>query len=188
MKEKEKQLVQMYRDRLLTWFRYVLLLPFKPKPNQLYHLFICSNYETGIVRTKTDYARQTGNTPYLPDKELAIRNFYHEHSLAEDSIQFWVLWRLIKYHENGVCDVKCRDFANYDEYLINDALQWLFQNNYLVILDVKNPQWSQVWPRYRLNWMTVETKLKIRQPKPLEPLSEQSSLFDYFKSNTEGSG
>ena len=49
------------RKNLQKWFRYVIALPFKPKKIQLYHLIICSNYETGIRETKIDYSQRMWN-------------------------------------------------------------------------------------------------------------------------------
>ncbi|MGI0016873.1 MAG: three-Cys-motif partner protein TcmP, partial [Nitrososphaera sp.] len=64
--ERIRRLVELYRDRLHTWFRYVLPLPFDPKTGQTYHLFMCSNYEDGVEITKGFYADYTGNDQYSP--------------------------------------------------------------------------------------------------------------------------
>jgi len=46
IKIRETTFIELYKKRLCEWFRYVLPLPFKPKTDQLFHLILCSNYET----------------------------------------------------------------------------------------------------------------------------------------------
>ena len=58
VKEKMKVLVDLYRKKLHKWFRYVLPLPFEPKESQTYHLFMCSNYESGVTITKDFYTTE----------------------------------------------------------------------------------------------------------------------------------
>ena len=62
MEERQKQFITFYRFSLHKWFRYVLPLPFTPKENQLFHLILCSNYETGVKVTKDFYDTVTGES------------------------------------------------------------------------------------------------------------------------------
>ena len=106
-----RRLVGLYRDRLHTWFRYVLPLPFEPKTGQTYHLFMCSNYEDGVDITKGYYAEYTRNDQYSPDNDSAYKKFVQAHPGQErpgnsKSVEWKILWRIIKYHEEGLCDTR----------------------------------------------------------------------------------
>ncbi|MHA1305617.1 MAG: three-Cys-motif partner protein TcmP, partial [Candidatus Heimdallarchaeaceae archaeon] len=69
VEERQERMVSIYRYRLNKWFRFVLPLPFSPKENQLYHLFLCSNYEAGVNATKNFYAKKTNNPKYQPNNQ-----------------------------------------------------------------------------------------------------------------------
>ncbi len=49
---RQDRFIDEYRKRLMKWFRWVLPLPFIPKPRQLYHLVFCSNFEDGVKVTR----------------------------------------------------------------------------------------------------------------------------------------
>lgn len=58
--EREERFIELYRDRLHKWFRYVLPMPFNPKKNQIFHLILCSNFEVGVKATRKFYSRHNG--------------------------------------------------------------------------------------------------------------------------------
>ena len=114
---REKSLLSLYKFRLHKWFRYVLPLPFAPKENQLFHLILCSNYEAGVKVTKDFYDTMTGNPSYLPGREPSQRAyacFKKNHPEITQlggnkrPLEWRLLWNTIKYHEEGICDRKCR--------------------------------------------------------------------------------
>lgn len=177
--EKEQLMVYLYCINLFNWFRYVLPLPFKPKKDQLYHLFFCSNYEAGINITKRYYQEKTGNDPYAPENKVAFSNFKKLHPEVFKGIKHprrplpWkTLWKIIKSHEFGICDPMCRDFiAEESDFDIRvNTLEWLEKNEYLSTLKVTNPLWDESFQRYILNWDNVTKNLEIEPPRRLEPI------------------
>ena len=180
--ERERDMVYLYCIKMFNWFRYVLPLPFRPKKDQLYHLFFCSNYEAGINITKGYYQDRTGNPRYSPSNKDAYANFKRLHAEVFKGIRHprkpleWkTLWKIIKRHEFGICDPMCSDFQG-DEPDIAvriDVLEWLESNGYLTILPITNPIWEEVYQRYILNWDVVTENLSIDRPMrlvPIEPL------------------
>lgn len=178
---KEEILVQLYKTRLYKWFRYVLPMPFNPKKNQLFHLILCSNYEAGIVATRSSYTSRTLNPPYRPDNKIAFDNFVKLHPETLDHVgrrkrplEWLLLWKLIKNHESGICDCYCKDFQENEQNveLIELALKWLLNNGYLMHLDIENA-WQFPMDRYQLNWKTVRNNLGVDPPQDLKPLSPE---------------
>lgn len=184
VQDKQKILVELYKTRLYKWFRYVLPMPFTPKENQLFHLILCSNYEIGIKVTKDFYDSITGNPSYLPGKEFSEQAYMrfkkaHPEITARlrrnrRPVEWRILWKTIKYHEGGVCDYLCRDFAEVEsnKAIINSSLKWLHKNNYLELLNIENA-WGCSINRYRLNWNTVKKVLDIDPPPELRPISPE---------------
>ena len=179
--EKENILVEIYRDRLCKWFRYVLPLPFNPKPQQIFHLIFCSNFEIGIRRTKEFYVFITGNPKYKPNNRNALDNFRKLHSNIFSSLprntrplQWLILWKIITQHEGGICDCQCRDFEGIGEGTtaekIQGALDWLANEGYLEPANIKNP-WNSSINQYKLNWKVVPDKLGVEPPPRLKPIS-----------------
>jgi len=185
--QRENRLVNLYKLALHSWFRYVLPLPFRPKKEQIYHLFFCSNYETGIRATRSFYTKKTLNPrPTLSNAE-AYEKFQLQHpetarALAPPSkpLEFRILWKVIKEHEEGYCDVLCQDLMKEDQSFgrRRNALDWLQEKGYLEPVHYDNV-WGKHPPRYLLNWRLVEQKLGVSAPPPLTPLpptSEQRKL------------
>lgn len=176
---KENILLDLYKKRLSRWFRYILPMPFNPKENQLFHLILCSNYEAGVNRTKNAYASKTLNPLYKPDNNRAYRNFIHLHpetarylSGQRKPLVWKILWKVIKNHEDGVCDYLCKDFTKVDpdSRNIQHALEWLRLKGYLEYFEVEDA-WGSSLPRYRSNWDFVKRKLRVQAPQKLIPLS-----------------
>lgn len=177
--EREDRLIELYRDRLHKWFRYVLPMPFNPKRNQIFHLILCSNFETGVRATRNFYCDITGNPGYTPDNKRAFNEFKAHHpetfrglSGNRRPIQWRMLWCIITEHEEGICDYMCRDFEGIeqDEAIRQAALEWLKSKGYLIRQNSTNA-WQLPIQQYRLNWTTIEDKLGIDPPTPFEPLS-----------------
>ncbi len=194
--EKMDILVNLYKKNLHTWFRYVLPFPFKPKSEQMYHLFMCSNYEEGITITKKFYAKYTKNPPYAPNYDKAFLNFRKVHEIPyfrkNTKPLIWkLLWRIIKDHEEGICDVNCVDIKKleYDYLTRKGALEWLFENNYLEKIHQHTP-WKSKPDLFKLNWKTVKLNLDVDPPQQLQPLEKityepepklpKSTLDDFF--------
>jgi hypothetical protein len=183
MENRQKQLVTFYRFRLHRWFRYVLPLPFRPKEKQLFHLILSSNYEAGVKVTKDFYDTMTGNPLYLPGiapSQKAYSCFQKNHPELiinlgrKRPVEWKILWRTIKYHEEGICDYGCRDFQDIeqDTQLVKTAIEWLYEKDYLKELPELSAWGGQI-KQYRLNWRTVKKSLNIDPPAELKPVTSE---------------
>jgi len=177
--ERENRLIEIYRNRLHKWFRYVLPMPFNPKTNQIFHLILCSNFETGVRATRNFYCDITGNTKYAPDNKRAYLEFKKQHpeifqglSGNRKPIQWRMLWCTITQHEEGICDYLCSDYNNIepDDNKKQESLEWLESKEYLESYDADNA-WGLSIKQYKLNWPKIKDRLAIDSPLPLEPLS-----------------
>lgn len=179
IEEREHRLIQLYMYTLHKWFRYILPLPFKPRESQVFHIILCSNFEAGVRATKDFYCLKTGNPKYAPDNEQVLTTFRKLHPELWKGIkgnrlplQWKMLWRTIKDHEQGVCDAFCRDFGNLERatWVVQDSLDWLEKQGYILRFHIENPLWPDSFVRYRLNWRFIKDKLGIDPPAPLVPL------------------
>jgi len=177
--EREERLIELYRDRLHKWFRYILPMPFNPKKDQIFHLILCSNFEIGVRATRKFYCDTTGNPVYAPDNKRAFSEFKKHYPEAfrelpgnRRPIQWLMLWRIITDHEEGICDYLCRDFGEIekDGATRQTVLEWLENKGYLTRQNYTNV-WQPPVQQYRLNWGTIKHKLGIDPPVPFEPLS-----------------
>jgi three-Cys-motif partner protein len=178
---KEKTMIELYRNRLHRWFRYVLPLPFNPKINQVFHIMLCSNFETGVRMTREFYTSKTGNPRYSPNNDSAFARFrelYPEISEGLERrkrpLQWRILWTVIRQHEEGICDSLCKDLIGIEPNFSKRQflLKWLFEKGYLIPLNVENP-WGIKVAQFRLNWATVKEKLEVDPPHQLRPLSPE---------------
>ena len=181
IKDKERVLIEIYKNRLHRWFRYVLPLPFNPKENQIFHLILCSNYEAGIRATKNFYASKTGNPKYSPDNNAAFRRFKRLHPeifiglrKPKRPLQWRVLWKIITQHEEGICDCMCKDLREIEPDLGNAQLllDWLEEKGYLNRVDIENA-WGSSIKQYKLDWKVAKEKLEVNPPPSLRPLSPE---------------
>jgi len=181
VQQREKEFIELYKTRLHKWFRYVLPLPFNPKGDQLFHLILCSNFDTGVRTTRSFYSTKTGNPKYSPDNKAAFDRFrqFHPGILVglrggRKPPQWRILWRTIVNHEEGVCDSMCSDFEKFEPILETrqELLEWLEKNGYVRRLDIDNA-WKLPIQQYGLNWPTIKEKLGVDPPLPLEPLSSR---------------
>ena len=178
-----EKLVALYRERLHKWFRYVLPMPFKPRREQLYHLFMCSNYEVGITLTKGFYARYTNNSPYSPDNAMAYSRFKQLHPTEVEGyvgnrrpIAWRILWTIIRNHDEGLCDIRCDDLREIEEnwQARLGALQWLQISGYLKKSERMTDAWDDNIPIYKLDWEIVHRELGVQVPKPFLPMEPKT--------------
>jgi three-Cys-motif partner protein len=176
--EKMRTLVELYRERLHRWFRYVLPLPFTPKNLQIYHLFMCSNYEVGVRITRDFYTIYTDNPKYSPDNNSAYSKFLKIHPEMKRkgtarSYEWKILWKIIREHEEGICDARCLDL--HDELLDYDSLknilEWLSTEKYIKQINYLTDAWKDMPNVYRINWNIIKERLDIDSPLPLVPLA-----------------
>ncbi len=199
--QKIETIVNLYRKNLHTWFRYVLPFPFTPKLSQTYHLFMCSNYEEGINIPKKFYTKYTGNHPFAPDYNRAFLKFRIAHQIpyfkkSTRPLIWRILWRIIKDHEEGICDVNCIDLKRLEQdYLIRKTtLEWLEEQGYLEKIDFFNTFWRYRPDTFQLDLKIVKKNLDIDPPprfKPIERIikdveTKPVTLDDFIpKGNTE---
>lgn len=176
-----KTLVELYKNRLCSWFRYVLPMPFNPKENQIFHLILCSNYEAGVLRTRSAYNSKTMNPSYKPDNAAAYHRFMTLHPETtqylggkQKPLAWKLLWKVIKNHEGCTCDCYCKDFREDAPSVkeIQNSLNWLQSKSYLVPFKVENA-WQSQLNRYILNWKVVTQNLQVDPPLDLHPLSPE---------------
>ncbi len=183
--EKIDTFVEEYSKRLHRWFRYVLPLPFEPKPGQFYHLFFTSNYEAGIRITKKFYTDFTGNTPQNAESTPTYKIFKRMHGaeslffglkLKERPLEWKILWDIIKNHEEGLCDIDSPNLVKMEKDVTTRqaALEWLEENDYIVPLYNLNLKWEFHPQIYKLNWEKIEYALDVKPPQKLEPLHPES--------------
>lgn len=179
VQQREKEFIELYKNRLHKWFRYVLPLPFNPKADQIFHLILCSNFDTGVRATRSFYSEKTGNPRYLPNNKAAFNQFRKSHpeifvglSGARRPLQWRILWKTIVDHEEGLCDCMCSDFKEIKpiQETRQRLLEWLEENGYLSRFGIDNA-WMLPIQQYKLNWATIKERLGIDPPLPLEPLS-----------------
>lgn len=181
IENKQRTLIELYKNRLHRCFRYVLPMPFNPKEDQIFHLILCSNYEAGVRATRDFYCSITNNPKYSPNNRNAFRRFQELHPELWEGItgnrrplQWLILWKIIREHEGGVCDLGCRDLRKVE----SDArrrqllLDWLEENGYLSIVDIENA-WESSENRYIVNWAIVRKRLEVDPPPTFIPLSTE---------------
>jgi hypothetical protein len=154
-------------------------MPFNPKENQLFHLILCSNFETGVRRTKDAYTTKTLNKPYKPDNAKAYSRFVKLHPETityltgnRKPLVWKILWKVIRSHEGGTCDCYCRDLRKDEPYIprLASALGWLKDKGYLLRIRV-HEQWR--FPIYKLNWNVIRHNLGVNPPPKLQPLTPE---------------
>jgi three-Cys-motif partner protein len=179
IEKKQNIMIELYKARLHRWFRYVLTLPFNPKKDELFHLIMCSNYEVGVVATKGFYSSKTGNPKYAPDNAKAFERFKGIHpgtmrnlTRRKRPLQWLTLWKIVKSHEEGLCDFMCKDFSDLEPSVEGRklALKWLSDKGYLESIEGENA-WGVPLNRYKLNWKIVKKNLRVPHPPSLKPIS-----------------
>jgi len=177
IEERIEKMVEIYRKKLHIWFRYVLPLPFQPKPKQIYHLFFCTNYERGLAITRDFYRTYTGNPKYLPSNDDAyskFRKLHPEKDLGGNkrSLEWKILWTVIKDHEEGICDIECPDLVQKEKSveIRRKAFNWLESHNYIKEKKDIAFEWRSKPKIYHLQWYSIEMQLGIVPPDKLKPL------------------
>ena len=178
IEDRERVLIELYKNRLHKWFRYVLPMPFKPKENQVFHLILCSNFETGVRATRDFYCSKSHNPRYSPDNRSAYRRFRRLHPEIfigllgnRRPLQWRILWKTIREHEEGICDIMCIDLTDIvpSQFCRRILLDWLEQKGYLDRIDVENA-WDSSIRQYKLNWTVIRERLGVDKPPALTPL------------------
>lgn len=194
LEEREQTFIRLYKNRVHRWFRYVLPMPFNPKENQLFHLILCSNYEAGVATTKKIYVSKTFNRPYSPNNQEAFSKFralypetFANLSGRERPLQWLLLWKMIKQHEEGICDCHCKDFKENetDVEIIESSLKWLLDRGYLRSFNVGNA-WDFPVERYKTDWKSAKAKLGVNAPPKLRPISPEEFAKAEFLKSLEG--
>lgn len=178
IEDRGRVLIELYKNRLHKWFRYVLPMPFKPKENQVFHLILCSNFETGVRATRDFYCSKARNPRYSPDNRSAYRRFRGLHPEIfigltgnKRPLQWRILWKTIREHEEGICDIMCADLIDIvpSQFHRRIFLDWLEQKGYLDRIDVENA-WDSSIRQYKLNWAVLKERLGVDKPPALTPL------------------
>ena len=180
----EDELVGLYKQSLRRWFRFVQPLPFVPKISQRYHLFCCSNYDTGMSVINSIYGKLTWPFGLQADNDAAYNKFLRMHRNLKQSAgrrarpaEWKVLWHIMKHHVDGVCDEQCkgdiRKKVSSSDHL-KGVLYWLHSERYLKRIKARSWQWSESlkYPIYAIDWDVVKERLNVDPPEPpraLEP-------------------
>lgn len=181
IEDRERALIEVYKDRLHKWFRYVLPLPFNPKEDRIFHLILCSNYEAGVRATRDFYSTKTGNPRYSPDNCSAFRRFKRLHTGIFEGLggrkrplEWRILWKVIRQHEEGICDYMCADLRDIEPNSRHRQLllDWLEKKGYLNPVNIQNA-WDSSIKQYMLNWEVTKEKLEVDPPPSLKPLSRE---------------
>ncbi|MCW4043044.1 MAG: three-Cys-motif partner protein TcmP [Candidatus Bathyarchaeota archaeon] len=179
IEDKEKLLIELYRKRLHRWFRYVFPMPFCPRAGQIFHTILCSNYATGVKRTRDFYCDRTPNLRYAPNNVTAYQRFRQLHSEVFTEItgnrrpvEWKILWKIIREHEEGICDVMCKDLRQIErsDSERNRALLWLNEHAYIGRSET-NHMWQDEVVQFKLNWNTLQANLGVNPPDELVPLT-----------------
>ena len=86
-------------------------------------------------------------------------------------MEWRVLWQVVRQHEEGICDCKCKGLKD----IVSDLetrqriLKWLESNGYVVRIRT-NHIWNDTTIQYELNWDTLQRELGISPPSELIPL------------------
>ena len=182
--QKTERLVGEYRKRLHKWFRYVRPMPFRPKQGQMYHLFMCTNYERGIGITTSFYNKFTNHRAPKRDLSDAYSRFRRLHPGAFTELegkQKPPAWRFLveitRDHDEGICDEWCSDLGEIepDPFSRKECLQWLARTGYLDEIPQLTTVWKDPPQLYKLRWEEVVSRLRLTPPLPLRPLEPTSS-------------
>jgi len=171
------QIVMAYKKRLRKWFRFVQPLPFVPKPDQVYHIFCCSNYETGTkvitrlfeIRTRHFGIREDARQVYPRFKRL------HRAMTSRGKPPEWkVLWYVIKNHIDGLCDHGCKGLKT-DTHLNAEEMKGVLGSlkdlGYLKEVEPWEWPWSSNrFPIYQVDWDKVRNTLGVTPPSNRHPL------------------
>ncbi|MHA1863575.1 MAG: three-Cys-motif partner protein TcmP [Candidatus Thorarchaeota archaeon] len=177
----EYGLVQLYKKKLSKWFRFIVPLPFVPKPGQTYHVFCCSNYDVGTDVISRIYESRTRQAGLQADNKQTYTQFKKNHPALVRGYrgqrrpsEWKVLWHILKHHEDGRCDCMCGKLTekiSEDNKDLPTILQWLEKEGYLEQIDPLEWPWSESpFPIYRANWEGIKNRLGVDKPFPLEPL------------------
>jgi len=180
----EDLLLELYKNNLRKWFRFVQPLPFVPKTGQRYDLFCCSNFDTGMKVINSIYEKMTGVEFSLDAENRTVyANFLNVHPhlrMAGNrrSNEWKCLWHIMKDHIDGICDEKSqggiRKHAS-TESKLKIVLEWLQNEGY--VKPTQNEPWMwpnhKKFPTYIIDWDFVREKLDVRPPKSPEPLKPE---------------
>ena len=180
LNERMEMMVKLYKRRLQKWFRYVLPMPFEPKPGQMYHIFACSNYEAGVNITRQFYTKFTGNIPFTPDNRAAYKKFLEKHPEKKmkgsaRSDEWKILWNVIRNHHDGICDIFCKELIEKQPNmeLRGNALKWLESKDYLEKKSPLSKVWNSPPQLYKINWRVIKETFGITPSKELVPLKSK---------------
>ena len=144
------------------------------------NLFFTSNYEAGMNITRKFYQNDTQNPSYNPSNTNAYKLFCQAHpellqnlGPKKKPLEWKVLWRIIKDHEDGLCDISSKDLlekASYNKVKLGTALGWLHAKGYLKTNNEIKVSWHDAPPIFELNWSFLKPTLKIEEPKKMQPL------------------
>ncbi|MGY5874962.1 MAG: three-Cys-motif partner protein TcmP [Candidatus Thorarchaeota archaeon] len=180
--EMEEKLVLLYKNKLRSWFRFVVPLPFVPKKGQIYHVFCCSNFSVGTGVISSIYGQFTRKVGLQADNNQTYRRFKEVHPILLEGLsgrqrpnEWKTLWYVMRNHADGVCDSKCRKLREIcgSSSKLKRVLKWLLKERYLKKIRLK----SWPWPNseiqiYQIDWKFAEQNLGVAPPiapTPLQP-------------------
>lgn len=176
----ESELVNLYKNKLRKWFRFVIPLPFVPKSGQIYHVFCCSNYDVGMGVVRSIYTEYMQPYGLEADNVSTFQEFKNQHTSLISKYgrrkkppEWRILWHVMRNCPDGLCDTKCENLQKIagGAQELENAINWLDKQGYLLRIKVRVWPWSKPqFPIYEINWTTAKTKLNVERPAPPTPL------------------
>ena len=187
IQEMEEELVELYKNGLRKWFRFVQPLPFNPKTNQRYDLFCCSNYDVGMRVIRSFYETRTAPIGVRKKASEVYPLFRKLHPNLVRGLkgrmkptEWKILWHVIKNHIDGICDEKCqriRRKSGNDGRDIREVLEKLEKFGYLRKIEPSQWPWeSEKFSIYQVDWNFIETHLKVREPRKPQPIGPDGKI------------
>ncbi len=192
----QSSLLSTYRLKLYEWFRFVLPVPFQPKPNQNYHLLCCSNYEVGINVIKSNWSHLVSMHRGILSKagisEHANSIYNHFKSKYPEIVagrpqgtqkppEWRILWTLIKKYVDGTGDSLDSVLLEIVESNsdLDSILGWLASEGFIFPLEEIPWSWSGIHPiiRYHADYAKLNDILQLAPPISMSPLTSDALAF-----------
>ncbi len=190
----QSALLELYRKKMMKWFRLVMAIPFQPKPKQIYHLLCCSNYEVGMNRIISEWAHLVsmhrgvrirsgvtdhGNTIFPRFKR--VHPELQPPPRKRRPLEWQILWKITKDFVYGTADSRCKSLVDLNGPPIDLEmfLEWLSEKKYLEVIEDIPWAWKndEKIPRYHVNYEVLYNEFDLAPLVTMEPLTADALAF-----------